>query len=232
MAPDFVPRAILFDLDNTLIDFMRMKRASCEAAISAMVDAGLQIEKDAAYKELFSLYDVHGIEDQRIFQKFLGKVAGGIDYKILASGITAYRRAQTGVLEPYPHVRSTLLRLKERGIKLGIVSDAPRLRAWIRLSEMNLADFFDVVVTLGDTKRRKPSRLPFDAALKQMGMAADEILFVGDNPERDIAGAKRAGMKAALAKYGQTFDVKGPEPDYILKDIADLLEIVRAPAAK
>jgi len=225
-AQGFAPRAVLFDLDNTLIDFMRMKRASCEAAISAMVDAGLPLGKDEAYKELFALYDVHGIEDQRIFQKFLKRVSGTVDYKVLASGITAYRRAQTGVLEPYPHVRSTLLGLKERGIKLGIVSDAPRLRAWIRLSEMNLAEFFDVVVTIGDTKRRKPSRLPFDAALKQMGMAADEILFVGDNPERDIAGAKKAGMRAALAKYGQMHACRGPEPDYVLNDIADLLKVI------
>ena len=64
-------KAILFDLDNTLIDFMRMKKISCEAAISAMIDAGLPLEKETAYEKLFELYGVHGIEHQEIFQKFL-----------------------------------------------------------------------------------------------------------------------------------------------------------------
>ncbi|MFH1225111.1 MAG: HAD-IA family hydrolase [Candidatus Diapherotrites archaeon] len=226
------PKAVLFDLDNTLIDFMRMKRASCEAAISAMIDAGLQLGHGEAFGKLFALYDIHGIEHQRIFQKFLKDVSGGVDYRVLAAGITAYRRTQTGFLEPYPHVRTTLLHLKERGIKLGIVSDAPRLRAWIRLSEMNLSGFFDVVVTLGDTKRRKPHRMPFDAAIKLLGMRADEILFVGDNPARDIAGAKKVGMKTALAEYGLAtsgLTGRGPEADYVLKDISDLMRIVGKP---
>lgn len=219
-------KAVLFDLDNTLIDFMKMKRASCEAAISAMVDAGLPLKKDAAYKKLFELYDVHGIEHQRIFQKFLREVMHGVDYRILSSGVTAYRRVQTGFLEPYPHVRTTLIRLKERGIKLGVVSDAPRLKAWLRLSEMRLADFFDVVVALDDTGKRKPHRLPFEVAVKKIGVQPGEILFVGDNPERDILGATRAGMKTALAKYGQIYGKAGIRADHVLGDIADILEIV------
>jgi len=222
-------KAVLFDLDNTLIDFMRMKHTSCEAAVSAMVDSGLPMGKKEAYKKLFEFYDQHGIEYQQIFQKFLEGVMGGVDYRILASGITAYRRVQIGVLEPYPHVRSTLIKLKECGVKLGIVSDAPRLKAWLRLSEMRLADFFDVVVALDDTGKRKPNRMPFEAAVKKIGVRPGEILFVGDNPERDILGARRAGMKTALAKYGQIFEGRGIMADYTLGDIADLLRIVGKP---
>jgi len=219
-------KAVLFDLDNTLIDFMRMKKISCEAAISAMVDAGLEMDKGKAYKELFALYGVHGIEHQEIFQKFLKKVAGKVDFKILSRGIAAYRRMQAGYLEPYPHVRSTLITLREKGLKLGIVSDAPRLKAWLRLAEMNLTDFFDVVVTLDDTGERKPSEPPFKAALRALKLPAGEILFVGDNPERDIKGAQKLGMKTALAKYGQIFPLKGIRADYVLKDISGLEKIV------
>ena len=50
-------KAVIFDLDNTLIDFMRMKKLSCDAAISAMIDAGWNVKKDKAMKELFALYD-------------------------------------------------------------------------------------------------------------------------------------------------------------------------------
>ncbi len=219
-------KAVLFDLDNTLIDFMRMKNISCEAAISAMIDAGLPMEKEKAYKELFGLYGVHGIEHGEIFQEFLKKVMGKIDYRILSRGINAYRKMQVGYLEPYPHVRSTLIALKEKGARLGIVSDAPRLKAWMRLTEMGIADFFDVVVTLDDTGKRKPSKMPFSAALKALGIPAEQILFVGDNPGRDIEGAKRAGMRTCLAKYGQIFPDTKTKADFEIKDIVKLVEIV------
>ncbi len=220
-------RAVLFDLDNTLIDFMRMKKLSCEAAISAMIDAGLSMEKGAAYSLLFDLYGVHGIEHQEIFQKFLEKATGKIDYKILSRGIHAYRKMQAGYLEPYPHVRSTLIALKARGLRLGIVSDAPRLKAWMRLTEIGLTDFFDVVVTLDDTGKAKPHEMPFRAAVRELGEKAEEILFVGDNPGRDIEGAKKIGMRTALAKYGQIFPDTKTKADYELNDIAELGQIIK-----
>ena len=219
-------RAVLFDLDNTLIDFMRMKKISCEAAITAMIDAGLRMPKEKAYKLLFDLYGVHGIEHGGIFQIFLEKAVGRVDYRILSKGIAAYRKMQAGYLEPYPHVRSTLIFLRENGLKLGIVSDAPRMKAWMRLAEMGLTDFFDFVVTLDDTGKTKPSALPFKAALRELGIDARDILFVGDNPGRDIKGAKAVGMRTALAKYGQTFPNKGIKADYVLRDFEDLREIV------
>ena len=106
-------KGIIFDLDNTLMDFMTMKMRSCEAAISAMIDAGLPMSKDDSLQELYELYDEHGIEDKEIFQKFLKKTIGDIDWKILSAGIVAYRRIKAGFISPYPHVNSTLLKLKE-----------------------------------------------------------------------------------------------------------------------
>ena len=54
---------------------------------------------------------------------------------------------------------------------------------------MNLVDFFDVVLGYEDTGELKPSSVPFKKALKKMKFKASEVLFVGDNPKRDIAGA-------------------------------------------
>ncbi len=219
-------KAVLFDLDNTLTDFMRMKEQSCDAAIRAMIDAGLEIDEHVAMGRLFKLLKKGGMEDPKIFQKFLKELTGKIDYRILSNAITAYRRAQIGLVCPYPKTRTTLIKLKEKGIKLGIVSDAPRIKAWIRLSEMNITEFFDFVVALEDTGKLKPHRLPFEAAIKKAGFRAQEILFVGDNPKRDIKGAKNAGMKAALAKYGQIIKGNHIKADFELKDISDILRVI------
>ncbi len=218
-------KAVLFDLDNTLVDFMRMKTACTDAAIYAMIEAGLPLEEEIAKKRLFEMYEEVGIENQTIFEKFLKVEIGKIDYKILASGVAAYRRVKSGNLVPYKHVRETLLKLKERGLKLGIVSDAPRMQAWLRLAEMNLIEYFDVVIALEDTGELKPSSTPFQRAIERLGFKPDEFLFVGDNPERDIKGADRMGMHTALAKYGQWAKGKS-NADHNLESVSDLIEVV------
>ena len=220
-------KAVLFDVDNTLLDFMKMKRLCSEEAISGMIAAGLPMKQGEAVKILFELYKEYGIEDQTIFQKFLKETQGKIDYKVLAEGINCYRRVKAGFTEPYPKVISTLIKLKVDGFKLGVVSDAPRMQAWLRLANMRLTEFFEFVITSDDVEGRlKPDQMPFREAIKKLGLPPEEILFVGDNPERDIKGAKAAGMKTALARYA----VEGPvkvEADFLLDDFSDVLEAVR-----
>ena len=218
-------KAVIFDLDNTLIDFMKMKKHSCSAAIDAMIGAGLNVEHDKAIKVLFGLYDKHGLQEKTIFQKFLKKLTGKIDYRILASGIVAYRRVRTGFLEPYPNTDYVLLKLKVKGIKLGIVTDAPKLKAWIRLASMKLTNYFDVVVTFEDTKQHKPSKLPFEAALKQLKLKPQECLMVGDWPERDIKGANALGMQTCFARYGNP-KIKKSGADFEISNLKALLNIV------
>ena len=107
-------KAVLFDLDNTLLDFMKLKRKSCSAAIKAMIKAGLRMNEKKATKILFDLYDRYGIEHGRIFQKFLLKTYGCIDWKILTAGIVADRRGQAGYREPYPNMIKVLKILKRK----------------------------------------------------------------------------------------------------------------------
>jgi len=219
-------KAILFDLDNTLIDFMQMKRNSCEAAMSAMIDAGLRIKKEKAMKKLFKLYDVYGLEDKKIFQKFLTEEIGKVDYRILANAIVAYRAVRSSYLKPYPHTDYVLIKLKSKGVKLAIVTDAPKLKAWLRLMAMKIGNFFDVVVAFEDTGKLKPHGLPFKAALQRLKVKPSECLMVGDMPHRDVEGAKKLGMKTCFAKYGNK-KVKKSKADYEISDIKELLKIVR-----
>lgn len=219
-------KAVIFDLDNTLIDFLKMKRISCEEAITSMIDAGLTVEKERALKILFDIYDKYGMEDPRVFQKFLEKTQGHIDHKILASGIVAYRKVRSGFLEPYPHVISTLIHLKQKKLKLAVVTDAPRMKAWIRLVAIKVSDFFDVVVTYEDTMQFKPSSMPFELAIKKLNIKPQDCLMVGDMPERDILGAKKIGLKTCFAFYGNP-KAKNVSADFVIKDIKELIEIVK-----
>jgi HAD superfamily hydrolase (TIGR02253 family) len=222
-------RAVLFDLDNTLIDFLKMKKMSVEAAITAMIDAGLPMKKGPATKMLWGLYDEYGIEYGKIFQEFLKKAMGSVDWKILAAGVIAYRNVKSGFLEPYPHVTRTLLTLKDQGYRLAVVSDAPRMKAWLRLTAMRLADFFEVVVTSDDAQGKlKPHPEPYRVALRKLGLRPEEVIFVGDNPNRDILGAGKLGIRTVLAKYGEWTKPEGKsmKPDHEIRDVQELLDIL------
>lgn len=220
-------KAIIFDLDNTLMDFMVMKNAAVSAAIIAMQDAGLKISFEEAKARIDAIYKDHGIEFQTVFDEMLLELYGKIDYKILAAGIVAYRIERESNLKTYPGVFSTLIDLLKMGIKLAIVSDAPSKEAWLRLSHLNLHHIFDVIITYDETRERKPSPVPFNMALDKLKLRPDECLMIGDWAERDIVGAKIVGMKTVFARYGDTFNTQHPGSDYDISDIRELIKIIK-----
>ena len=219
--------AIIFDLDNTLVDFMAMKRQSIDAAIHSMIDAGLSLSSDEARKRIDTIYKERGIEFQNVFDELLYDVFKKVDYKILSAGIIAYRRAREAALVPYPHVYITLMELLKMGLKLAVVSDAPAREAWLRLCYLNFHHIFDQVITFDDTGKRKPHEAPFRKALKLLNVTPAEALMVGDWPERDVVGAAKVGMKTVFARYGDTFGTHDSQATYDIDDVSQLIDIVR-----
>jgi putative hydrolase of the HAD superfamily len=222
-----VIKAIIFDLDNTLVDFMLLKERAIEAAINAMIDSGLDIDFVSAKKLIDGIYNEEGIEYQQVFDKMLLRLYSKVDYKILSAGIVAYRSAREAALKPYPKVFPTLIELIKYGLKLAVVSDAPAREAWLRLSYINFQHLFDVVITFEDTYQKKPSPAPFNLALQKLGLKAEECLMIGDWAERDVVGAKAVGMKTVFARYGDTFNTVNPGSDYDINCISELLNIIK-----
>jgi len=219
-------KGVVFDLDNTLLDFMKMKEFAVKAAIKGMIEAGLKVNEDKSYIEINSIYEEFGWENQKVFDVFLEKTIGHVDNKFLAAGIVAYRRAREANLMAYPNVNKTLLALSKSGIKLGVVSDAPSREAWMRIYYLNLYHYFDVVITYDDSGERKPSPKPFQLALDGMGLRPEETIMIGDWPERDVVGAQQIGMKTAFARYGDTFGTINSGADWDLNDIYQLVGII------
>ena len=223
---DLTIKGVVFDLDNTLLDFMKMKEYAVKAAIKGMIEAGLKVNEDKSYIEINSIYEEFGWENQKVFDVFLEKSIGHVDNKFLAAGIVAYRRAREANLMAYPNVNKTLMALSKSGIKLGVVSDAPSREAWMRIYYLNLYHYFDVVITFDDSGERKPSPIPFQLALDGMGLRPEETIMIGDWPERDVVGAQQIGMKTAFARYGDTFGTVNSGADWDLNDIYQLVGII------
>jgi putative hydrolase of the HAD superfamily len=222
-----VIKAAIFDLDNTLVDFMLMKRQAIDAAINSMIDAGLKLSRADIQSRIDEIYKEKGMEFQSVFDHLLYNEFQKVDYKILSAGVIAYRRAREAALVPYPHVYMTLMELLKMGIRLAVVSDAPAREAWLRLTYLNFHHIFDHVVTFEDTGKRKPHEAPFRRALELLQVDPGEALMIGDWAERDVVGAAKVGMKTVFARYGDTFGTVESNADFEIDDIAELIEVVR-----
>lgn len=126
-------------------------------------------------------------------------------------------------IRPFRHARETLEALREGGIKLGVLSDLP---PEVKLRHLGLEGLFDVVLCSERTGSLKPDGAPFAALAEGLGIAPAQILYVGNKALYDAAGAKGAGMKAALLRRG-LHRGKDPRADFVFSDYRQLLAFVR-----
>ena len=221
-------RAVIFDLDNTLLDFIKMKKSAVSAAVDAMIEAGLDVDPAEAYQNIIGMYETKGWENQEIFNEYLHEKDGIINYKYLAAGIVAYRRAREASLLLYPNVQRVLVELVKMSIKLAVVSDAPIREAWLRIVYLNLHHFFDLVLTYDDIGERKPSARGFELALEKLNLKPEEVLMVGDWPERDVVGASKLGIRTIYARYGDTSSTEKSGANWDVDNIYQVVEIVNS----
>jgi len=98
-------------------------------------------------------------------------------------------------IDPYPGVAGLLDQLRAGGLKLGALSDFPCDK---KLELLGIANKFHVTMTSEETGFVKPDRASFDLLARRLGVANDEILYVGNSEPYDVKGSLGAGMRAAL----------------------------------
>ena len=150
-------QSIVFDLDNTLVDFMAMKHQAIEAAIDAMLDAGLDLERADIKTRIDAIYKERGIEYQQVFDDLIFGVFNKIDHRILAAGVIAYRRAREAALKPYPHATSTLMRCCVVELNLPY---SPTLPAAKHGCDFAISDFIISLISLLHSMRPASANLP------------------------------------------------------------------------
>lgn len=97
----------------------------------------------------------------------------------------------------FPEVHQTLERLQAR-YRLGIVSDAQWVFTDPELEMTDLARFFPVIILSSRVGRKKPDPRIFAEAVLRLGVRPAETVYVGDSPERDLVGARNAGIRCIL----------------------------------
>ncbi len=220
-------KGVLFDFDDTLIDWsgVRLSWHDIEAPRLTRVHAFVNSETHCHavdLERLITLYQERTMQawaDARSSLRaphmpnilFAAMSELGVDCAKLdrAAVMRAYNWNVVPGAVVFPDVLPVLEALRNAGIKLGIVTNAsqPMVMRDAELLGHGLMDYFpDCRLAAADTGFLKPHRLMFEAALAQLGTSADETVFIGDNPNADIAGSLAVGMRAVLRITHRVFD--------------------------
>ncbi len=218
-------KAVLFDMDNTLFDFVAAKLEACREILSFIEREKGEITREPMELFRYFLRGVYGFEDYENIRDYMveRKLFTAHDYRQCCE---IYEREKLQNLELYPGVMDTLDKLKELGLKLVIITDADSYHALARLTKVGLLDYFDLLVAADMTGTKKPDPTHFLFALEALGIEPQETLVVGDSIRRDMEPARKLGLKTAYASFGdwrpeeadQCFDLR-------LNRFSDLLEI-------
>lgn len=214
-------RAAIFDMDNTLFDFMHAQRVGCSAVLSM-----LGHQQDPAVLFRYFLRPDHGFESSLNIWDYLVDV-GRADQEVYQTCAALYEARKLEAIIPYSDTRSTLEALRTLGIPLALVTDADSEHARSRLKQAGLEGFFPVIVTPDLTGSRKPSHCQFLSALDRLQVNAAEALMVGDSLRRDILPCTELGLVTAYAAYGDQSPFPSPActPDLVLERLNQILEL-------
>ena len=215
-------RAILFDLDNTILD----RRGSLDFHLRQQARrlpntfAAISFED---YVDTFMEFDDNGYAARaEVFQ--------GVERSLRlpsGTGDTLLNDLQAHFPDecvPFPKAHTVLSSLRDSGFGLGLITNGAAVWQQRKVDSLGVASYFDVILISEVEGVRKPDPEIFRRAIDALGVSADEAIMVGDNPEADIQGAKSFGMKAVWKRddYWEAPEVA----DAVIDDIEELLPLL------
>ncbi|CAB50615.1 TIGR02253 family HAD-type hydrolase [Pyrococcus abyssi] len=208
-------RAILFDLDETLIS-ERPLVLFILPQVYEILAKRLNVSKSEA-REIFlgEIERMRGRYEWHDWNYFFRRFSLPFKFEEL---ILSYPEKITVL----PGVRDTLEILREK-YRLAIVTSGPRYQI-LKLKVSGLLDYFDAVITRDDVKAIKPNPKIFIAALERLKVEPNKAVMVGDSLEQDVLGAKALGIKTVW--INQKGDNGYNLPDFEISSISELLEVL------
>ena len=211
MAPMRFP-VVLFDLDGTVIDTGAIILASMRHAATTVLG------EDFPEERLLAAVGGPGLEEQM----------RGLDPERVDELVRVYREHNEPLhdtIECCLGMEDVLVRLKEDGRRLGIVTAKRRVTVDLAFAKLPIGHFFDTVVGGDETDRHKPDPAPLLLALERLGAKSDDTVYVGDSPF-DIRAAKAGGLHAIAVTWGKIHPrerLEREEPDAIVDSAEELL---------
>lgn len=242
-------KAILFDLGDTLIHgnftagqtasvweeiYARLINPQADPAIPslAQIRSAWQIHVQSAMARVWKEKTEQELEFLPMIQRAF-EAAGlerASDPLFLREVVTLeHHLLYTTVVEVAPLAISTLKELKQRGYRLGLVSNFCNLPevAYANIAEVGLLQYFDRTLLSCEFGWRKPAPSIYQAMCDMLEVEAAGCLFIGDRLIEDVQGPQRAGMQAAqFTLFRQEEPVPAIQPNAVLSNFDELLELL------
>jgi putative hydrolase of the HAD superfamily len=216
-----LPQAILFDLDETLVD----RRASLEPYLRRLYDR-LCLSPDGwtSFQRRFEELDQGGYADREAVFRSL-TVEFGVPVPV-ADLVAEFEHTAWWGARTFSGTNEVLNELRRRGYRLGIVTNGSVATQGEKLLRAGLASKVDAVVISEAEGVKKPAPKIFQASANRLGAPLRECWFVGDHPEKDVDGARRAGMVGVWLRGEVAWPKSLKYPDYTIDSLAELLDLV------
>ena len=218
------PRAVLFDLDGTLLDSAPDMLATANAMRAARGRGPMTLEalrphvsKGARAMTAAAFPDVDAAERELWIPEFLD----------------VYQRELGRHGAPFAGVEPMLTALEAAGTPWGIVTNKPEYLAVQLMPLLGWQDRCAVLIGGDSLAARKPDPLPLQVAAQRIGVATGECIYVGDD-ERDIVAARAAGMPSVVALWGYRLEADDPlawQADVMVEDPQTLCAAAAWPRA-
>jgi putative hydrolase of the HAD superfamily len=239
-----VPEAVLFDWGDTLMQFAydpQLVEAGQRAGLDALGRDDLpDVARVAAhFRERYEpFFWIPGTVEELEYPGLIRQLLGDFGVEIADEELTRYLEAEHRAWEPARRLASNthalLDSLRARRLKLALVSNAfdPGWLLHRDLEQMGLGDRLDFAVFSSEVGKRKPHPAIFERALSELGVAAEDAVFVGDRLYEDIRGAGELGMTTVQAVWFRADEhPEGGEPDFQAFTQMDVLNVVDRLAA-
>ena len=208
---------ILFDFDGTIMDTNNVILMSWQHTFRTLENREEKVER---------LVETFGEPLETTMKRFFPNIPVDESIEIYRS----YHRDNFGeLINLFPGTMELLAEIKRRGYKTGLVTSRLWNTTLQGLEKYEIREYFDEVVTAEDTNRHKPDPQPIEIALKKLGSKAENAVMLGDTMF-DLLCAKNAGVKSVLVGWSLALkdcdDFGEAAPDYIIKEAAELLDII------
>lgn len=209
-------KAVLFDFDGTLADTLPLSFTAFRTVFKHYEDRVVTNE------ELVAMFGP--TEEEIIEVNFVNKADVP---QAVEDYFSIYESGHDGESVRNSEINSLLQLLKDRGIRMAVITGKGQRAYQISSKVLNMADFCELAVTGDDVEQPKPHPEGIFKALDILGIDRADAVFVGDS-NADILAGKAAGLRTYAVRWlsafqSQTYDV---EPDGVFSSVAELVELL------
>jgi putative hydrolase of the HAD superfamily len=211
-------KAVLFDLDGTLLD----RDSSLQQFVAAQYhrfSAYFNRINQSDYIERFVQLDCHGhVWKDRVYQTLVTDFEiSGLSWQNL---LDDYETQFMLHCVPFPHMKEMLTLLKQQKYSLGIITNGLGLFQTRSIEGLGIQAYFDTILISEIEQIRKPQAEIFERGVQRLGVLAEEAVYIGDHPEVDIMGAKRAGLRTIWKRNSTWSDAQ--DADAVIDDLNEI----------